>query len=100
MLVHDGARPFVSANAIKRLIEGAVTYDAAALGVPVKDTIKRVGGQWLLETLDRTTLISMQTPQGFRFDLLLEAYKKREEDCYIGTDDSALVERLGKRCIL
>ncbi|NLP29552.1 MAG: 2-C-methyl-D-erythritol 4-phosphate cytidylyltransferase [Clostridiales bacterium] len=100
VLVHDGARPFVSANAISRLIEGAVTYDAAALGVPVKDTIKRVGGQWLLETLDRTTLISMQTPQGFRFDLLLEAYKKAREDCYIGTDDSALVERLGKKVYL
>ncbi|NLY71112.1 MAG: 2-C-methyl-D-erythritol 4-phosphate cytidylyltransferase [Clostridiales bacterium] len=100
VLVHDGARPFVSANAISRLIEATVTYDAAALGVPVKDTIKRVGGQWLLETLDRTTLFSMQTPQGFKFDLLLEAHKKAREDRYISTDDSALVERLGKKVYL
>ena len=48
--------------------------------------------------LDRTTLISMRHPK-VRFDLLLEAYKRRE-DCYIGTDDSALVERLGKKVYL
>lgn len=100
VLVHDGARPFVSAAAISRLVEGAVAHEAATLGVPVKDTIKRVGGQWLEETLDRSTLFSIQTPQGFEFKLLLAAHKKAKEDEFHGTDDAVLVERMGKRVYL
>lgn len=100
VLVHDGARPFVSANAVSRLIEAAVVHQAAALGVPVKDTIKRVGGQWLEETLDRSTLFSIQTPQGFEFKLLLAAHKKAKEENYYGTDDAVLVERFRKKVYL
>jgi len=100
VLVHDGARPFVSASAISRLIEGTVSHKAAALGVPVKDTIKRAGGQWLEETLDRSTLFSIQTPQGFEFNLLFEAHKKAREDRFSGTDDAVLVERIGEKVYL
>lgn len=100
VLVHDGARPFVSADAISRLVEETIAHEAASLGVPVKDTIKRVGGQWLQETLDRSTLFSIQTPQGFALPLLLSAHQKAKEDGFYGTDDAVLVERLGKKVFL
>lgn len=100
VLVHDGARPMVSADAIRRLVEATIEYKAAALGVPVKDTIKRVGGQWLEETLDRSSLSSIQTPQGFERELLIAAHKKAKEEGFTGTDDAGLVERLGEKVYL
>ncbi|MDD2216779.1 MAG: 2-C-methyl-D-erythritol 4-phosphate cytidylyltransferase [Eubacteriales bacterium] len=100
VLVHDGARPFISAQGITRLIEKTVEYNAAVLGVPVKDTIKRGNGLYLEETLKRETLFSVQTPQGFDFKLLYDSYKKAKEDCFYGTDDSSLVERTGKKVYL
>ena len=100
VLVHDGARPFVTPDAISRLVEATVNHQAATLGVPVKDTIKRVGGQWLEETLDRSTLFSIQTPQGFERNLFILAHQKAKEAGFIGTDDAGLVERLGRKVYL
>lgn len=100
VLVHDGARPFVSADEISRLTEAAVNNQAAALGVPVKDTIKRSDGKVILETLDRDSLFAVQTPQGFQRELLLEAHEMAITDQRFATDDAALVEFLGKKVCL
>lgn len=100
VLVHDGARPFVSADEINRLTEAAVNNQAAALGVPVKDTIKRSDGKFFLETLDRNTLFAVQTPQGFQRELLLEAHERARIDQRFATDDASLVEFLGKKVCL
>lgn len=95
VLVHDGVRPFVTKDVILRNIEAAEKYGAAVVAVPVKDTIKVAEENLLTKTLDRSVLYSMQTPQGFRKDLLVHAYEKAfRENCY-GTDDAFLVENAG-----
>ena len=93
--VHDGARPLVSWQVIDRVVRAANTYGAAAPAIPVKDTIKVVQGGLVKETPDRSSLMAVQTPQVFDFDLLRGALKKAEEDGTQVTDDCSAVERTG-----
>jgi len=96
VLSHDGARPFVSIKSIVDSIEGAYNYGACIIAVPVKDTIKVVDENNNINTTpERNLLWQAQTPQCFRKDILMEAYRKAIEDSFLGTDDSMLVERLG-----
>lgn len=96
VLVHDGARPLVTQRCISSVIESAFQYKTAVAAVPVKDTIKTVNdGGIITGTLNRDTLWSIQTPQGFDFELLQQAYEQATVDNYLGTDDASLVERLG-----
>ena len=95
--VHDGARPLVSWQVIDRVVRAANTYGAAAPAIPVKDTIKVVAGGLVKETPDRSTLMAVQTPQVFDFDLLRGALRKAEEDGAQVTDDCSAVERTGMR---
>lgn len=98
ILIHDGARPLVNEESIVECIKAANEIGAACVAVPVKDTIKRADeNNFVLETLDRSTLWSIQTPQAFKYDLILEAHRKALQDGFIGTDDAVLVERLGYR---
>jgi 2-C-methyl-D-erythritol 4-phosphate cytidylyltransferase len=94
ILVHDAARPFIQKDHIHRLTEKAAETGAAILGVPAKDTIKKVQDGVVVETVERSSLWAVQTPQAFRISLLTEAYKKAEKDHFLGTDDASLVERL------
>jgi 2-C-methyl-D-erythritol 4-phosphate cytidylyltransferase len=95
VLVHDAARPFIKTEQIHLLVETAIKKDAAIIGVPAKDTMKMVRNGIVTETVERASLWIVQTPQAFRFSLLLKAYKKAEQEHFIGTDDACLVERLG-----
>ena len=96
ILVHDGARPLLQEECVKDIIQAVRQYKAAVVAVPVKDTIKTVDDNgWVTGTLERRTLWSIQTPQGFDGKLLRQAYNKAEADGYVGTDDASLVERLG-----
>jgi 2-C-methyl-D-erythritol 4-phosphate cytidylyltransferase len=96
VLVHDGARPFVSREIVARTIAAARRSGAAIAAVPVKDTIKVAGSENLIErTLERDRLWAAQTPQVFRYDLLVAAHAKASADAASATDDAALVERLG-----
>ena len=95
--VHDGARPLVSWQVIDRVVRAANTYGAAAPALPVKDTIKVVQGRLVKETPDRSSLMAVQTPQGFDVDLLRGALRKAEEDGAQVTDDCSAVERTGMR---
>ena len=96
VLIHDGARPFVSGESIVESIAIADESGSACVAVPVKDTIKSADRDNLVQqTLDRSMLWSIQTPQTFRYHLILEAHKKALEDGFSGTDDAMLVERLG-----
>lgn len=98
VLVHDGARPLVSQAVIERVVEAARADGAAAAGVPEKNTIKVVDAEgWIRSTPDRRSLWSIQTPQGFRREVLLEAYARAEAEGFLGTDDASLVERIGAR---
>jgi 2-C-methyl-D-erythritol 4-phosphate cytidylyltransferase len=94
ILVHDAARPFIQKELIQRLTETARETGAAIIGVPTKDTIKKVQDGMVVETVERSSLWAVQTPQAFRISILREAYEKAEKDDFLGTDDSSLVERL------
>jgi len=95
VVVHDGVRPFVTVDLIERVVKAAITNGAAIAAVPVKDTIKEVVEGRVTRTVPRERLWSVQTPQAFRAELLVEAHEKAAEDGFSGTDDAALVERMG-----
>lgn len=91
LLVHDAARPFVTPGVIRDVVAAIAERGAAAAGVPVTDTIKRVvDGR--VETVDRAPLWAMQTPQGARTELLREAHARADS---AQTDEMALIEALG-----
>ncbi|WP_010308074.1 2-C-methyl-D-erythritol 4-phosphate cytidylyltransferase [Kurthia senegalensis] len=96
VLVHDAARPFITQSIIHELAEAALEKGAAVAGVRAKDTMKRVEAGVIQETVDRSTLWMIQTPQAFRFDWLKEAEDAAERDDFLGTDESMLVERQGQ----
>lgn len=97
VLIQDGARPFLTEDLITRSIEGAEKHKAAAVAVPCIDTIKfaRKENNMALETLDREYLWMAQTPQTFRYEIILRAYQKAKKEKFRGTDDASLVERAG-----
>jgi len=93
VIIHDGARPFLTLNLIKNGLKVASETGAAVAAVPVKDTIKFADeGGLVKETLQRDKLWATQTPQIFNFDLITRAYEKLTAEV---TDDAAAVERLG-----
>ena len=96
VLVHDGARPFVSPTEIDACVRAAEETGSAILAVPVTDTIKEVQGEIIIRTHTRAALRHALTPQCFRYTLLREAYAAAARDrVNDATDDSQLVERLG-----
>lgn len=94
VLIHDGARPLITPEIIRKAIEECIKNDAVIIGVPVKDTIKSVNGErrTVNKTLNRNELWQAQTPQVFKYSILKEAYKNAKGNA---TDDSKLVEDLG-----
>ena len=97
MIVHDAVRPFITPELVERVLAAARASGAAACGLPVRETVKRVREAIVESTLDRDGLWLTQTPQAFGRDLLWEAHEKAWRDGYVGTDDAVLVERLGGR---
>ena len=97
VLVHDAARPLVSLAAIEAVISAAREKGAAIAAVRAKNTIKVVGEDGHVEaTPARASLWEVQTPQGFRREILQRAYEKAAQDGFLGTDDASLVERIGE----
>ncbi len=95
--VHDAARPFATAALYRRVIAAVLDgADGAIPGVAVTDTIKVVSSGEVVSTLDRSTLVAVQTPQAFRADVLRRAH----EGGGASTDDAALVEALGGRVVV
>jgi 2-C-methyl-D-erythritol 4-phosphate cytidylyltransferase len=93
VLVHDGARPCLDEAMLQRGLDAAAECGSAVAGVPVKDTIKLVSPDLMVnQTPDRSLLWAAQTPQVFQYDLFLEAHRTCTEDV---TDDAAMVEALG-----
>ena len=98
VLIHDGARPFVREETIIESIFTASETGASCVAVPVKDTIKSSDWNGFIDnTLNREFLWSVQTPQTFKYDLILNAHKLATEEGIEGTDDSVLVERTGHK---
>ena len=93
--VQDGARPLVTREVIDRVVRVAHSYNAAVPVIPVKDTMKTVGGGLVTSTPDRSALRAVQTPQVFDLDLLRGAIVKAEKEGVDLTDDCSAVERMG-----
>ena len=98
--IHDGARPFVSAEVIERVVAQAMETGAAAPALPVKDTIKVAHDGVVESTPDRACLFAVQTPQVFESSLIKAALQKALDDGLELTDDCAAVERLGMKVAL
>ncbi len=98
--IHDGARPLVTLDILKQTILRAGETGAAAPAIPIVDTVKRAEGDMAVETVDRSALRAIQTPQVFQADLIRAAVQKALEDGESLTDDCAAVERLGMKVAL
>lgn len=92
VVIHDGARPFVTGALIAGVLEAAQETGAAIAAVPVTDTVKMVADGAIVATQDRLGLWAAQTPQVFRRSLLMDAHDRITSDA---TDDAALVEAIG-----
>jgi len=97
VVIHDGARPFVSPALIERCIESADRNGAVVVGLPARDTIKIVSDDHrVLSTPDRKHLWEIQTPQAFRRKVIVEAHEWAARAGFEATDDAMLVEQAGK----
>lgn len=98
VIVHDAARPFIKKEHILQSIKMAKIHGACGVGVRVKDTLKRVDNHnMIIDTLDRSIVWQIQTPQVFETKLIKDAYKNAICTEFVGTDDCSLVEHLGKK---
>lgn len=98
IIIHDGARPLVNPDDIERTLIAAEEYGAAAVGVPVKDTIKQVDSHGIVvSTPDRSSLVAIQTPQIFKIDLYKSALEKAQKEGMDFTDDCQLLNISAKR---
>jgi 2-C-methyl-D-erythritol 4-phosphate cytidylyltransferase len=97
VVIHDGVRPFVTCRLIRSCIDGIRDADGCIAAVPASDTIKTVDdGNRITGTIDRVAVWLAQTPQAFRYDVLLEAHRQAVQGRWQVTDDAALLERLGR----
>ena len=96
VLVHDGARPFCSAELIGRILAASFEHGAAIPVIPLVDTIRRVTKK-KTEVVERSELFAVQTPQGFRTELLKDASMQAVANNWTVTDDASLVEKSGGR---
>jgi 2-C-methyl-D-erythritol 4-phosphate cytidylyltransferase len=95
VLVHDAARPLLTDDVIERVLAPlSVGWDGAVPALPLRDTVKRIEGDAVAETLDRSSLVAVQTPQAFAADTLRAAL---EGDIAAASDCSSLVEARGGR---
>ncbi len=96
VMVHDGARPFVSKIILNALYESVQLHEAVICGVRPKDTLKRIKQDVVEETVDRGEVMLVHTPQAFSYKLLKHAYDNAYKHNLIVTDDSMMVEALGE----
>jgi 2-C-methyl-D-erythritol 4-phosphate cytidylyltransferase len=96
VLIHDGARPFVSDTCIKNVIDAARKYNAATVAVGLKDTVKKVKSDGLVAgTPNRNDLVAVQTPQGFKADMYRSSVENLKDRLHEFTDDCSVVEAAG-----
>jgi len=98
VIIHDGARPFVSPSFVEKGIFLMEMFDAVIPALPVKDTIKTVSKEgFVMKTLERDSLWSVQTPQTFKYELILKAYRDGMNKKLYGFDDATFLEHMGKK---
>ncbi len=97
VVVHDAVRPLFSLTLLERVIKSCETFDACVPGLSSRDTVKRIDGEHVIETVPRETLRLVQTPQAFRYQFLMQAFEKARAANFYSTDEAALVEIFGGR---
>jgi 2-C-methyl-D-erythritol 4-phosphate cytidylyltransferase len=97
VVIHDAVRPLVSETLIRRVIDAARKTGAAITAIPARDTVKQVESGQIVGTLDRRLLWFAQTPQSFRYNIILDAHRRALEDRLQVTDDASLVENYGAK---
>ncbi|MGQ9603419.1 MAG: 2-C-methyl-D-erythritol 4-phosphate cytidylyltransferase [bacterium] len=97
VIVHDAVRPLVNPTLVERVLDAAHKTGAAITAVPARDTVKQVESGQVVGTLDRRLLWLSQTPQCFRYDLLLSAHRGAASEKLNFTDDASLVEHYGTK---
>jgi 2-C-methyl-D-erythritol 4-phosphate cytidylyltransferase len=96
ILIHDAVRPFFTVELVNKIISAAAEFGAAIPVLPPRDTIKEIDNDgFVSKTFDRTKLCCVQTPQGFKPEIIVSSYEKARTDGFYGTDDAALVEYAG-----
>ena len=96
VLIHDGARPFITEQMMKATIQQAQIFDGAIIAVPVLDTIKKVQSEQLIDrTIDRGRLWQAQTPQTFRLSCIKALHRKASKEGFVASDDAIIVEHYG-----
>lgn len=96
IIIHDAVRPFVSRSLIERLIKETKKFNAVIPGTPINDTVKRTDKKFIVQnTIPRENLFSIQTPQAFRYDILMKSFEKAYSENFTGTDEAAIVEYAG-----
>ena len=99
VLVHDGARPFVTQRMIDECYQQALSHHPSIVAVPVKDTIKRVVDGVVVETPDRSQIYAVQTPQAAPTSLLKQAHERAKKAEFLGTDEASLIEKFTKSTV-
>jgi len=96
VVVHDGARPLVSSDLLVRVIEAATEHGAATAALPLRNACKEIDeAGFVRRSIERASLVAIQTPQAFRFDVLRRAHEEGRRQGAVVDDDAELVERLG-----
>ena len=97
VLVHDAVRPFVTQDQVRQIIDAARRHGGAVLGLPAQDTLKRVTAEGTVhQTLERTDIWQIQTPQAFQAPLLWRAFTEAYSRNFYGTDEASLLEQLNQ----
>jgi 2-C-methyl-D-erythritol 4-phosphate cytidylyltransferase len=97
VVIHDAVRPLVSEVLLRRVIDAARKTGAAITAVPPRDTVKQVESGQIVGTMDRRLLWLAQTPQSFRYDIIMNAHKKAKDERLKSTDDAEIVEACGTK---
>jgi 2-C-methyl-D-erythritol 4-phosphate cytidylyltransferase len=96
IIVHDAVRPFITTKKIKELIRAAKVYNSVVPALKLNDTIKKADKKNIFEkNIEREGLFRIQTPQIFRYDILMESFKKAYKEKFFGTDESSIVQFAG-----
>ena len=99
ILIHDGVRPFISHEIITECIRSLDHCDCSVTGIRPVNTIKSLSAGQICSTLDRNSLVSVQTPQTFKYGFILKCHEAAKRDNFTATDDSALAEKYGQEIL-
>lgn len=100
VFIHDGARPLVDTDILTDGLSRLLTCDVCVAGVPLKNTVKEISGDVVTNTPDRSALVEVQTPQCFKYDVLVRSYENAVSNNVEATDDTALAELLGYKVMI